>query len=114
MAQRVHAHRPTSGGVSTSHYLLEITMLLCVCVNVHMQLCIYVLCAWGQVRMCMRACMYVFTCGNVMVPQVMQEYPVFPTGTSITSQHYSAYNVPSEAERLRGGRENKVSVKISS
>ena len=64
--------------------------------------------------MCMRACMYVFTCVKVMVPQVMQEYPVFPTGTSITSQHYSAYNVPSEAERLRGGRENKVSVKISS
>ncbi|KAL5463772.1 hypothetical protein EMCRGX_G032706 [Ephydatia muelleri] len=57
-AQRVHAHRPASGGV-------------------------------------------------------MQEYPVFPTGTSITSQHYSAYNVPSEAERLRGGRENKSKQSVS-
>lgn len=44
----------------------------------------------------------------------MQEYPVFTTGTSITSQHYSGYKVPSEVERLRGGRENKVSTKISS
>eukprot|EP00731_Ephydatia_muelleri_P028346 Em0019g1219a len=51
--------------------------------------------------------------GHLTGEKVMQEYPVFPTGTSITSQHYSAYNVPSEAERLRGGRENKSKQSVS-